>query len=351
MLKQVTKMFRGSAVVAGAALAAVALAGPASAQKGDAAKFYKGKTITWIVPYKAGGGYDTYSRMIAPYLEKYTGATVVIANKPGAGGLVGPNLAAAAKPDGLTLVIVNGVGFTSAQIAGEPGMRFDLTKMEWIGRIGGEPKVWVVRDSLKEIRAVNDFVQSNKTYKWGATGPGSSEYLEGQMFEEVFKKDLNIITGFDGSVEIDASLARGEVDMSSGSVDSKLPSVQNGDQRAILVLSMNKNSLLPDATIIPAVKDLVSEEGYKILRAQAGLTEAARALATTPGVPKERVQFLREAFGKAMQDPELQAQAQKQKRPLDYLSGEETAEAYKSAINDAPESFKRIIREAYRGGK
>ena len=55
----------------------------------DAASFYKGKNLTLVVPYKPGGGYDTWGRLLAPYLAKYTGARVIVKNMPGAGGMLG----------------------------------------------------------------------------------------------------------------------------------------------------------------------------------------------------------------------------------------------------------------------
>ena len=82
--------------------------------KDDAASFYKGKNITWIIPYNPGGGYDAYTRVIAPYFEKYTGATVVCKNEPGAGSLIGTNKLYQSEPDGLTVGIINGPGVLQA---------------------------------------------------------------------------------------------------------------------------------------------------------------------------------------------------------------------------------------------
>jgi tripartite-type tricarboxylate transporter receptor subunit TctC len=92
--------------LAGAALAAFSLAGPAVAQSG--ADFYKGKTVTYIVATSPGGGYDTYGRLVAEYMQKYLpGSTFVVRNMPGAGHLIGTNAINASKPDGLTLGTFN----------------------------------------------------------------------------------------------------------------------------------------------------------------------------------------------------------------------------------------------------
>lgn len=315
------------------------------------ADFFKGKTVTWIVPYKAGGGYDTYSRMIVPYFAKYLGATVVVQNKPGAGGLVGVDVMAASKPDGLTVAIVNGVGSTSAQIAKEPGMRFSLTKLSWLGRISGEPKVWVVRSSLENIRSVKDFLASKKTFRFGATGPGSSEYLEGQILQAALGKKLDIVTGYDGSVEITAAMARKEVDMFSGSIDSRYNTIKNGDERPLLVMGMEKTELLPNAPILPSIKNLLSPEGYDIMKAYSGVTEAARPVAAPPGVPKARLEFMRAAFKKALTDPALLAQAKKIHRPIEYMSPQKVQEAFEDSVEHSPAAFRNLIVTAYNGNK
>jgi tripartite-type tricarboxylate transporter receptor subunit TctC len=349
MYKRKWRRLTPVAIVMMAALFLPAADSSASAE--NAAAFFKGKTITWIAPFKAGGGYDTYSRMIAPYFAKYTGATVVVENKPGAGGLIGVDLMAASKPDGLTISIINGVGVAAAQIAGEPGAKFDLTKLSWLGRVAGEPKVWVVRSSLKEIQSVKDYLNSKETYRWGATGPGASEYLEGQVVQAAFGKKLNIITGFDGSVEVAAAMNRGEIDMTSGTVDSRLNSINNGDERPLLVMGMEKNSLVPNAPILPDVKNLLSREGYAIMSAYAGLTEASRPVAAPPGVSKDRLKFLREAFKKALTDPKLVAQSEKLHRPVEWTSGEKIKEDFEDALERSSPTFRQIIKSAYRSGK
>ena len=95
------------AAIAAGLLVMMGAASDAAAQ--SVAAFYKGKNLNFIVPYKPGGGYDTYSRIIAPYLEKYTGARVVVRNMPGAGGLLGVNETYKASPNGLTMTVTTGL--------------------------------------------------------------------------------------------------------------------------------------------------------------------------------------------------------------------------------------------------
>src|SRR3954469_839578 len=98
------------------------LASSAVAQDSEQA-FFAGKTVRFVVGFGPGGGYDAYARMLAPYLSKNLGATVIVENRPGAGGLVALNGVYMAPPDGLTIMIVNGTGAAFSQLTDEKGAR------------------------------------------------------------------------------------------------------------------------------------------------------------------------------------------------------------------------------------
>ena len=103
------------------------------AQQESAIDFYKNKIITFIVPYTPGGGFDTYVRLVAPFFQKYIpGSTVIVENKTGAGGVIGTNEIFLAKPDGLTIGIVNVPGMVFNQVGGSEGVNYDLEKFsDW----------------------------------------------------------------------------------------------------------------------------------------------------------------------------------------------------------------------------
>src|SRR3954452_11676694 len=131
--------------IAGAAIVGTGIAATAaSAQTG--ADFYKGQTVTYIVATAPGGGYDLYGRLVAEYMQKYLpGSTFVVKNVPGAGHLVGTNTIYASKPDGLTIGTFN-TGLIYNQLIGLDGVKFDLTKMSWIGKATSEPRVIVIAE-------------------------------------------------------------------------------------------------------------------------------------------------------------------------------------------------------------
>src|SRR5680860_652054 len=100
--------------------------------------FYEGKTIKLIVSTKPGGGYDTYGRMVAKFMEEQLpGSTIVVKNVPGAGHIIGCNEIYMSEPDGLTFGTFNR-GLPLAQIAGLEGIEFDLSEMSWLGSPASE---------------------------------------------------------------------------------------------------------------------------------------------------------------------------------------------------------------------
>src|SRR3954447_13442968 len=100
-------------------------ASPGGAQDAEKA-YYAGKTVRMIVGSGPGGGYDVFSRLIAPYLAKTLGTTVVVDHRPGAGGITAMNFLYHAPPDGLTLSLSNGAGAAFSQLTGQTAVRYDL---------------------------------------------------------------------------------------------------------------------------------------------------------------------------------------------------------------------------------
>ena len=137
------KIFRLKTYIAIVALfSTLPMTGSALAQSStEAASFYKGKNIRWIVPYSTGGGYDKYTRLISPFFAKYTGATIRIENKPGAGGMLGVNLLFKSPKDGLTVGIINGSAMVTNQIAKTKGANYKIEEFEFLGRIVADRRV------------------------------------------------------------------------------------------------------------------------------------------------------------------------------------------------------------------
>ncbi len=151
-----------------AAIVAAGLAvAPAAAQTG--ADFYDGQTVTYVVSTDPGGGYDTYGRLIAEFMQKHLpGSTFVVQNMPGAGHIIGANAIYASEPDGLTIGTFN-TGLIYNQLIGLESVKFDFTKMSWIGKAASEPRV-IVTSKSSGIESFEQLQALTEPVKFGTAG-------------------------------------------------------------------------------------------------------------------------------------------------------------------------------------
>src|SRR3954465_2475321 len=120
---------------------------------------FRGKTITYIVATGPGGGYDTYGRLIARYLQKYLpGSRVVVRNVPGAGHIVGANTIYAAKADGLTIGMFN-TGLIYDQLIKRQGVLFDLSKFSWIGKASDDTRALMISKN-SNFKNIDDIIKA-----------------------------------------------------------------------------------------------------------------------------------------------------------------------------------------------
>jgi tripartite-type tricarboxylate transporter receptor subunit TctC len=312
----------------------------------DAAAFYKGKNLTFIVPYTPGGGYDAYSRLIAPYLRKYTGARIIVRNMPGAGGMLGVNELYSAPPNGLTIGIQNAVASVTNQIVGIKGVRYDLTKFGWIVRLTTDPRVLAMRKG-SPIKTIQQLINAKGPVTIGATGLGGSTYVDAVITKRALNLPVEIIHGYDSSSEIDLGLLRGEIDGTWGSYGSRLSMVEAGEQFIILQNGKKRFQEIPN---IPTWFEVApSEKAKRMLSTLDAMHQVGRPVAAPPGIPKERLEFLRKTFDEAMNDPGFIKDAEKAKRALNYLSGEEMGELAKTALEIPEEDIKQIFVKAIKG--
>lgn len=317
---------------------------PAAEAKNDAKDFYKGKDITLIVATKPGGGYDAYARLLAPMIEKYLpGSTVIVKNVPGAGHIIGANEIYNAKPDGLTFGTFN-KGLITNQIVGLEGIRFDLTKMNWLGSPATEPRLFVVSKTAP-FKTIEDVIKGEETLKMASAGVGSSSHTDALILAEILGiKNMKMITGYEGQ-EGELAMLRGEIHAMIGSVDSMLPLIESGDAIPVLVIGNKPLKEFPDA---PVVYDYSKPEVKPLIDLMVSQALISRPYAAPPNIPPERFAVLYEAFEKAWNDPELIKEAEKMGRPLEFLPGPEVLEIIKGSINQPPhvvELLKQIVED------
>src|SRR5258708_18559242 len=144
---------------------ALAVCAPAARAQDAERAYFSGKTVRMVVGYGPGGGYDAYARMIAPHLSKVLGASVVVENQPGAGGLVALSRIATAAPDGLTMMIVNGTGAALSQLTEQVGVRYDLGQLGYLGTVSASPWMWLVGPG-SPIKTQQDAMKLGKRMNW-----------------------------------------------------------------------------------------------------------------------------------------------------------------------------------------
>jgi len=310
------------------AIAAVVLAAPAAAQTG--ADFYKGKTVTYIVATSAGGGYDAYGRLVADFMQKHLlGSTFVVRNMPGAGHLIGTNAIYNSKPDGLTIGTFN-TGLIYNQLIGLKGARFDLTRMSWIGKAASDPRVFVIH-AESPIKSFKDLRESRQTVNFATSGIGSASYVETKILADALSLPVKIIAGYSGTEDMMA-MRRNEITGIIGSRSSFEDFVKNGYGRLIAQIGGGQKD-------VPQLASLITDpEGRAFVALIQSQGDLARLTAGPPGIPPDRLEALRTAYGKAFEDQELRARAEKLGRPIDPAVGEEVATLVREALNQTPKT-------------
>jgi tripartite-type tricarboxylate transporter receptor subunit TctC len=309
---------------AGLLVAAAVAASPARAQTG--ADFFKGQTVTYIVATAPGGGYDLYGRFVAEYMQKYLpGSTFVVKNVPGAGHLVGTNTIYASKPDGLTIGT-----FTTGLIYNQ----FDLTKMTWIGKASSEARVIVIA-AQSPIKTFAQLREQKQPVNFAVAGIGSAAYVETVMLANLLKLPIKIQSGYSGNND-QLAMRRGEIVGTISSRTTVEQFMQNGFARFVAQIGGSEKDF-------PQLKDMVTEkDALALIQLIQIQNDIQRWTAGPPGIPQDRVDALRMAFRKAMEDPELQQKAIKAGRALDPAYGDEVLAMIKGALNQPPETISML---------
>jgi len=314
----------GAAVIAVAGLAA----GSASAQQGPA--FFKGKTVTYIVATAAGGGYDFYGRLVADAMQKsLPGSTFVVRNMPGAGHIIGANAIYASRADGLTLGTFN-TGLIYNQLVGLEGIRFDLTKMSWIGKAASDPRVFVISQT-SPIKSFADLKNSPQV-NFAVSGVGSAAYVETKILADALNLPIKIIPGYNGTEDMMA-MRRNEIVGIIGSRSSFEEFKNNGYARYIAQIGGNEKD-------VPQLSTLVDDpDGKALIALIQSQGDISRFTAGPPGIPAERLATLRAAFKSAMEDKELQTRAEKGGRPVEPAYGDDVAKMVQAALAQPAKSI------------
>src|SRR4051812_18963483 len=309
------------------------------------AQDFAGKTVTIVVGYKAGGGYDATARLLARYLPKHIPGkpTVIVQNMPGANSIIAANhMYNVAKPDGLTIGTFNR-NLPIAQLTRVEGVKFDLQKFAWIGSAANETTILAIRADLP-YRNFDELRKAKERLVIGSTGPGANTHDFPLLLKDLLGMNIKLVSGYSSSADIMLAVERKEVDGRAGSYTSLCPFIDRKLVRPIVRARSN------DA----ALKDLPVDESFapnpraKAIMALRSAPEAiARPYVLPPGTPDAIVKTMRDAFARAIQDKALVAEADKAKMDLDFTSGEEAVKVLKEVLSqpkDIVDEFTKYIK-------
>ena len=298
------------------AAATTALALPARAQPAE--EFYRGRTVTILVGFTAGGGYDLYARLLGRHLGRHIpgNPTIVVQNMPGAGSMKATQYVYGIAPkDGLTL------GTVSRGMVTEPllnAANFDPTRLTWLGTITSETSVCATWKTSAVKTWADMFARE---FSLGGSAVGADPDTFALILRNVFGAKVKLVTGYPGGNDINLAMERHEVDGRCGWSWTSLKSQKNWlPQINVLVqFNLEKNADLPDVPV--ALERAKDDEQRQVLRLLIAGQYVGRPFFTSPDIPADRKAALRAAFDATMKDPQFLADAAKLDLEISPIAG------------------------------
>jgi tripartite-type tricarboxylate transporter receptor subunit TctC len=287
------------------------------------------RLINLIVPFAPGGGTDLSARLIAPYIERHLGTRIVILNRPGAGGQIGANLIARARPDGTTIGFMNVPNTMMKPHERDAGYTVD--SFEPIANLVFDPAVLAVRAD-SPFRALADVVAAARArpdhVTVGSAGIGSNTHLDLIQLERAAGIRFDHIP-YDGGAAPRTALLAGQVQLLATALGDVFRFMQDGTIRALGILSAERSALAPT---IPTY----AEQGYNAVGG------ASRGLVGPRGMPREAVDNIANAVERALREPELVTTSANIALALAYRGPEE----YGRYLRTSDAELARVWREA-----
>lgn len=328
-----------------------ALAAPAWGQ----ANFYEDKTIKLVIGFSAGGISDLWGRALSRAMSQNIPGKpqIILQNMPGAGSLTAANYVySVAKPDGLTLGFFT-PGLFFNQLIGSKEVMFDWAKFVWIGSPEQTQRIIYIR-SDSPIKTVDDLRSTADGPRCGATALGTVGHYFPRLIEEALGVKFNLVLGYPGAAEIDLAIQKNEVQCRAGSLEGYFGSepskswAKSGFTRVLITGGAKRDPRIADVATLHELMD--KRKAPDITRRLATVLlspdNIGRPLATSPGVPAERVKLLREAFNKALTDAEFLAEAKRRGWEIERVTGEELEAIGKKVMAqpaDVIERMKKIL--------
>jgi tripartite-type tricarboxylate transporter receptor subunit TctC len=295
----------------------------------SAEEFFRAKRdLSLITSSAAGGGYDSYSRLLAQHMSRYLPGhpTIVVQNMLGGGGIRAANYIYNVAPrDGTVFALIDrGMPTAPLLYADKSQARFDAVKFTWIGSIMRETGMGVL--SARSAVASIDDARTHPMF-FGATGPETDPAMYARLLNDLVGTKIKVINGYKGQPEEFQAVEKGELDglfMSGWSGPGRAyvrEQIGKGQMRLLVQMAPASD---PQHMDTPTILDLVSvPQDRQIVALVLDRMALGRPIVAPPDIPADRVRLLRTAFRQAIEDPELRADAQTLRLAIDPIFGDE----------------------------
>jgi tripartite-type tricarboxylate transporter receptor subunit TctC len=339
---------RRNMLTRGAAALLFALALVASPARGDAVSdFYKGKTVTMIVGYGPGGGYDVFARLLARHLGRHIpgNPTVVVQNMPGAGSLRATNaLYNTAPKDGSTIGMFARDMPLMAILGTNPGVQYDPRKFTWLGSssdFSNDAYILLVRKDAP-IKSIAEAQRpGSPPLTLGVTGQGSTGTDIPILLRDTLGLNFNLVSGYPDNGAIFLALERNEVNgrtVDLSSVTSLKPEWLKPDSNMRVLVQLARSTRHPMFPDVPTARELARDDrGRALIELAEQSYIMSRPFAAPPGVPEDRAKALQAAFLAVHKDPEYLADAEKMRIEVSPVGADVVLKAINKVANAPPD--------------
>ncbi len=292
------------------------------ARADEVENFYHGRTLTLVISYSVGGGYDLYGRVLARYLGRHIPGhpTVVPENMPGAGGLRASNYLYAAAPKDGSMIGTFSRSIPTMPLV-TPNLNFDGRKFSWIGSMSGDTSLCLT-GSKSPVKTWRDMLTTPVVM--GGQFAAADSDIYAHLYNNVLGTKIKLVSGYPGTNDITLAMERGEVDgicgLSWGTLKVAHPEwIKDKSVNILLQAALKKD---PELTDVPLALDLIDDpEKKQILYVHFAPQAIGRPFAAPPGIPGDRKAALNKAFDETMKDPDLLAEAAKEKMDIGPMTG------------------------------
>ena len=309
--------------------------------------FYRGKTVSIIVGFGAGGGYDLYARLLGRFMGEHIPGkpNVIVQNMDGAGSVRAANFVyALGAKDGTVIAAVN-QNMPMYQLLGGKAAQFVAARMVWLGSMGGSNGLLYTWHT-SPVKSIEEAKRTEVNL--GGTGTNSDSHIFPTLINNLLGTKFKVINGYaGGSKEVHLALERGEVEGRGGNAWASLTSSNRDwiDQKKLNILVQIGFKPEPEIADVPMLQDFVTNDRDRQIVDLVSLpTVLGYAHWVAPEVPADRVAALRSAYALTMKDPAFLAEAQRLSMMLRPATGAEV-EAQVAKVASTP---RPVLEEAAR---